>query len=88
MVHTPVHASWLNQIEIYFSIIQRKVVSPNDFTDLDEVIPPPARIRRALQPDRPPVQMEVHHHRPRPTCSTGSTTTTPQANDPAQPRAA
>ena len=38
MVHTPVHASWLNQIEIYFSIVQRKVVSPNDFTDLDEVI--------------------------------------------------
>jgi hypothetical protein len=38
MVHTPVHASWLNQIEIYFSIVQRKVVSPNDFTDLDVVI--------------------------------------------------
>jgi hypothetical protein len=37
MVHTPVHASWLNQIEIFFSIMQRKVVSPNDFTDLDEV---------------------------------------------------
>jgi transposase len=37
MVHTPVHASWLNQIEIYFSIIQRKVVSPNDFTSLDQV---------------------------------------------------
>ena len=35
MVHTPVHASWLNQVEIYFSIIQRKVLSPNDFTDLD-----------------------------------------------------
>lgn len=34
MVHTPVHASWLNQVEIFFSIIQRKVVSPNDFTDL------------------------------------------------------
>ena len=34
MVHTPVHASWLNQIEIYFSVVQRKVVSPNDFTDL------------------------------------------------------
>ena len=29
MVHTPVHASWLNQVEIYFSIIQRKVLSPN-----------------------------------------------------------
>ena len=37
MVHTPVHASWLNQIEIYFSVVQRKVVSPNDFTDLDHV---------------------------------------------------
>jgi transposase len=37
MVHTPVHASWLNQIEIYFSIVQRKVVSPNDFTSLDQV---------------------------------------------------
>jgi transposase len=37
LVHLPVHASWLNQIEIYFSVVQRKVVSPNDFTDLDEV---------------------------------------------------
>jgi hypothetical protein len=37
LVHTPVHASWLNQVEIYFSIIQRKVLTPNDFTDLKEV---------------------------------------------------
>ncbi|MCX4530081.1 IS630 family transposase [Streptomyces sp. NBC_01669] len=37
MVHTPVHASWLNQVEIYFSVVQRKVVSPNDFTDLTQV---------------------------------------------------
>jgi hypothetical protein len=37
LVHLPVHASWLNQIEIYFSIVQRKVVTPNDFTDLGEV---------------------------------------------------
>jgi transposase len=37
MVHTPVHASWLNQVEIFFSIFQRKVVAPNDFTDLDQV---------------------------------------------------
>jgi hypothetical protein len=34
LVHTPVHASWLNQAEIYFSIVQRKVVTPNDFADL------------------------------------------------------
>jgi hypothetical protein len=37
MVHTPVHASWLNQVEIFFSIIQRKVVTPKDFTSLDQV---------------------------------------------------
>jgi hypothetical protein len=36
-VHTPVHASWLNQIEIYFSIIQRKVLTPNDFSCLNDV---------------------------------------------------
>jgi len=35
VVHTPVHASWLNQAEIYFSIVQRKLVTPNDFPDLD-----------------------------------------------------
>ena len=34
LVHLPVHASWLNQIEIVFSVIQRKVVKPADFTDL------------------------------------------------------
>lgn len=36
-VHTPVHASWLNQVEIYFSIIQRKVLTPNDFSSLSEL---------------------------------------------------
>ncbi len=35
LVHAPVHASWLNQIEIYFSIVQRKVLTPNDFANLD-----------------------------------------------------
>ena len=37
LVHGPVHASWLNQIEIYFSIVQRKVLSPNAFSGLDEL---------------------------------------------------
>jgi hypothetical protein len=37
LIHLPVHASWLNQIEIYFSILQRKVLTPNDFVDLAEV---------------------------------------------------
>jgi len=35
LVHGPVHASWLNQIEIYFSIVQRKVLTPNDFPSLE-----------------------------------------------------
>jgi DDE superfamily endonuclease len=37
LVHTPVHASWLNQVELYFSIIQRKVLTPNDFASLAEI---------------------------------------------------
>jgi hypothetical protein len=35
LIHLPIHASWLNQIEIYFSILQRKALTPNDFADLD-----------------------------------------------------
>jgi transposase len=34
MVHLPTHASWLNQIEIYFSIVQRKLLTPDDVDDL------------------------------------------------------
>ena len=37
LVHTPVHASWLNQVEIYFSIVQRKLLTPNDFKSLAEL---------------------------------------------------
>ena len=43
LVHTPVHASWLNHVEIYFSIIQRQVLTPNDFADLEAL-----RLRLAL----------------------------------------
>jgi hypothetical protein len=54
LVHTPVHASWLNQVEVYFSIVQRKVLTPNDFADLDEV-----RLRLALYE-------ELTNRRPKP----------------------
>jgi hypothetical protein len=37
LVHLPVHASWLNQVEIYFSVVQRKVLTPNDFPSLAAV---------------------------------------------------
>lgn len=36
-VHGPIHASWLNQIEIYFSILQRKALTPNGFGSLADV---------------------------------------------------
>jgi transposase len=35
LVHLPIHASWLNQVEIFFSIVQRKVIKPGDFADLE-----------------------------------------------------
>jgi DDE superfamily endonuclease len=54
LVHTPVHASWLNQVEIYFSILQRKVLTPNDFADLDAL-----RIRLGLYE-------ELTNRRPKP----------------------
>ena len=54
VVHTPVHASWLNQVEIYFSIVQRKVLTPNDFTSLAEVE------QRLL------LYEELSNHQPRP----------------------
>jgi len=37
VVHLPVHASWLNQIEIYFSIIQRKLLTPNNVRSLEAI---------------------------------------------------
>jgi len=37
LVHTPIHASWLNQIEIYFSIVERTALTPNDFDSLSAV---------------------------------------------------
>jgi len=37
LIHCPVHSSWLNQVEIYHSVIQRKILTPNDFVDLGEV---------------------------------------------------
>ena len=36
-VHLPVHASWLNQIEIYFSILQRKALTPNDLGERQQM---------------------------------------------------
>jgi hypothetical protein len=39
LMHTPVHASWDNQAEIYVSVAQRNVLQPNNFPDLDTLEP-------------------------------------------------
>jgi hypothetical protein len=54
LVHTPVHASWRNQVEISFAIIQRNVLTPNAFVDLEAL-----RLRLALYE-------ELSHHHPAP----------------------
>ena len=88
MVHTPVHASWLNQVEIFISIVQRKVLSPNDFDDLDVVVERLAafetRYNQAAKPfkwkftttDLADLLDRLDRHRPA------------ISTDPAQPRAA
>jgi hypothetical protein len=54
MIHTPVHASWLNQIEIYFSVVQRKLLTPDDIASPDHLaerlIAFEARYNQAAQP--------------------------------------
>ena len=37
LIHLPRHASWLDQAEIYFSVVQRKALTPNDFTSLNQI---------------------------------------------------
>ena len=54
LVHTPVHASWLNQLEVYFSIVQRKLLTPSSFDSLTDlkhaVMAFQARYQRAAKP--------------------------------------
>jgi hypothetical protein len=54
IVHTPVHASRLNQIEIYFSIVQQKALSPTDFAGLDAFIGRLKALEARDNPTAPP----------------------------------
>jgi len=38
LIHLPVHASWLSQVEICFSVVQRNVLTTNDFLDFADVV--------------------------------------------------
>ena len=57
LMHLPVHASWLNQAEIYFAVLQGKAIAPVDFADLDALA---TEVRGPLQHHRPPVRPAVH----------------------------
>jgi len=65
LIHLPVHASWLNQIELYFSIVQRKALTPNDFASPEELAIRLPVLRRALPPDRQAIRVDLHPPRPR-----------------------
>ena len=66
LVHLPTHASWLKQIEIYFSILQRKALSPAHFTSPDDVARRILRLSGPLPADRIPLRMDLHAPRPAP----------------------
>src|SRR4051794_523018 len=50
VIHLPIHASWPNQIELFFSIVQRKALTPNEFGSLDDL---PARLLTFGELSRP-----------------------------------
>jgi DDE superfamily endonuclease len=62
VVHTPIHASWLNQTEIYLSIIHRKVITPNHFQDLDELETQPLAFGRRYEQIAAPFQWKFTRH--------------------------
>ena len=62
VVHGPIHASWLNQIEIYFSIIQRKVLTPNDFSSLEMLADHLERFERHYESIAKPFEWKFTRH--------------------------
>jgi DDE superfamily endonuclease len=66
LVHLPVHASWINQVEIYFSVIQRKVLTPQRLRQPGRGRAAAPCVRAPLRAGRRPLRMEVHPPCPRP----------------------
>jgi hypothetical protein len=66
LIHLPTHASWLNQIEIYFSILQRKALTPNDFPDLAALTARISAFEEHYRQIARPFDWTFHPHRPGP----------------------
>jgi DDE superfamily endonuclease len=75
LVHAPIHASWLNQIEIYFSVVQRKVLTPKRLYRSQRPRRAPSRLSILLGNHNSALRMEVH--------PSGSYPTSRQARNPA-----
>jgi DDE superfamily endonuclease len=62
LIHLPIHASWLNQAELFFSIVQRKALTPNDFADLDALSERLLAFGRHYRPVARPFQWTFTRH--------------------------
>lgn len=62
LVHLPVHASWLNQIEIYFSIVQRKALTPNDNSTLQDLAMRIMRFQQRFEEIAKPFEWKFTRH--------------------------
>ena len=71
LIHTPVHASWLNQVEIYFSIVQRKVLTPNEFSSLQSAGTPTAPACLSVPLRALGVALQLDLYPPRSQCPSG-----------------
>jgi len=65
-VFTPKHASWLNQVELFFSTLARRLLKHGAFTRPARPRRPDAHLRRALQPHRQAVRPDIHRQGARP----------------------
>jgi transposase len=60
LVHLPVHASWLNQVEVFYSILQRKVITGGDFTDLGDLADKILGFQQHYNATAEPFRLEIH----------------------------
>jgi len=87
LLHLPVHASWLNQVEINFSILQRKAISPNDFADLDALAERILAFQDRYNTAASPFDWTTPEQTSTPSYAASTTTTTPRSQaGPLDPR--
>jgi hypothetical protein len=83
LAHTPVHASWVNQAEIYFSVVQRKALQPNNFPDLETLERTLLAFGRRYEQIAQPFQWKLTRNSST-SSSNASTNPSPNSNSPHQ----